>query len=131
MIGKSMRLAALCLFAFLAAPIPVHAQQLIESYVAFLSSADHYNSRGQRLTAVGQIIRQDRANFHRYGIRDRQDEWDSFFGSIENRAIAERMLLNGYIDRDTARYIINNEVAVRVEIYGSGTRGTHINVTAY
>lgn len=126
-----MRLPALCLAAVLALPVPAQAQELLESYVAYLSPQDHYNSRGTRLTAVWQIIRQDRANFHRYGIRDPGDEWDSFFGSMENRAIAERMLANGYIDRNTARYIVNNAATVRVDIYGYGTRGTHIDVTAF
>src|SRR3984957_18842556 len=56
----------------LAACIPTssQAQQLIGSYVALLSEADHFNSNGQRLTSAAAIIRQDRANYHRYGIRD-------------------------------------------------------------
>ena len=55
--------------AFVAAAIstPVRAQTLVESYVAFLSEADHFNSNGQRLTSAAAIIRQDRANFHRFG----------------------------------------------------------------
>ena len=60
-------------------PTVSHAQQLIGSYVALLSEADHFNSKGQRLTSAAAIIRQDRANFHRYGIKDPQDEGDTFF----------------------------------------------------
>ena len=60
-----MRLAALCLSALLALPVPASAQNLLESYVAFLSANDHYNSRGVRLSASWQIIRQDRANLVR------------------------------------------------------------------
>ena len=126
-----MRLAALCLTALLALPGPAATQDLLESYVAFLSANDHYNSRGVRLTASWQIIRQDRANYHRYGERDAQDQWDSFFASMENRAAAERMLRDGYIDAATESYIVNNEALVLVEIFGYGTTGTYIRVTPY
>ena len=94
-------------------------------------SNDHYNSNGTRLTASWQIIRQDRANYHRFGERDAQDEWDSFFASMENRAAAERMLRDGYIDPATESYIVNNEALVLVEIYGYGSTGTYIRVTPY
>jgi len=126
-----MRLAALCLAALLALPVPASAQNLLESYVAFLSANDHYNSRGVRLSASWQIIRQDRANYHRFGERDSQDQWDSFFSSMDNRAAAERMLRDGYIDPSTENYIVNNEALVLVEIYGYGTTGTYIRVTPY
>ncbi len=115
----------------LSLPVAAQAQQLLESYTTFLSSRDHYNSNGVRLTAAWQIIRQDRANYHRFGLRDPGDDWDSFFSSIENRAAAERMLLNGQIDPGTANYIVNNEVSIRVDIYGSGGVGRYISVTAY
>ena len=126
-----MRFAAVCLAALLALPAPAAAQNLLESYVAFLSANDHYNSRGTRLTASWQIIRQDRANYHRFGERDAQDEWDSFFASMENRAAAERMLRDGFIDPATENYIVNNEALVLVEIFGYGSTGTYIRVTPY
>ncbi len=126
-----MRFAVLLLAALLALPTTVSAQQLLESYTAFLSSRDHYNSNGQRLTQFWQVIRQDRANFHRFGIRDPQDEWDSFFGSMENRARAEQMILKGSTEPGFSSYVVNNEVMIRVDIYGYGSTGTHINVTAY
>src|ERR1700748_1595566 len=51
-------------------PVSAHAQELIESYTALLSEADHFNSGGQRLPSATAIIRQDRANYYRYGVRD-------------------------------------------------------------
>jgi hypothetical protein len=36
------------------APTTSHAQQIIESYVARLSEADHFNSTGQRSLRQGQ-----------------------------------------------------------------------------
>jgi len=90
---------------------------LLETYVAFIGPADHYNSRGARLSEPWQIIRQDRANFHKFGIRDRGDEGDRFFSSIANRNRMERMILNGYIDRNAAWRIVNDNVWIRVEVY--------------
>lgn len=126
-----MKLTALVLSALLALPATGHAQQLLESYVAFLSTNDHYNSKGARLTEPYQIIRQDRANFHRFNERDDGDEWDSFFSSMSNRANAEQMLLNGTISRQLTNKIVNSEVMIRVDIYGSGTTGRSLRVTVY
>lgn len=89
----------------------------LEVYVAYLGTDDHYNSRGARLSEPWQVIRQDRANFHRFGIRDRGDEGDRFFASADNRARMERMILNGYIDPNAGYRIINENVWIRVEVY--------------
>jgi hypothetical protein len=64
-------------------PLSTIAQQLIGSYTTLLSDADHFNSRGQRLTTAAAIIRQNRANFHRFGIRSPEDQDDPFFGTSE------------------------------------------------
>ena len=44
-------------------------------YNARLSARDHYNSNGERLRTVAAILRQDRANFHRFNRRDRRVEF--------------------------------------------------------
>ena len=75
----------------------------IESYTARLSPRDHYNSNGVRLTSAAAIIRQDRANFYVYGMRDSEDEPDSFFSDKSNRARLEQMLENGRATRDDQR----------------------------
>lgn len=104
--------------AWLAGGQAAQAQgRLLEEYVAFLGEADHFNSNGQRLTAPWQVLRQDRANFHRFGIRDDGDEDDRFFASAANRARMERMILNGHIEPSAGRRIVNGLVWVRVEIY--------------
>jgi len=61
------------------------AQEVVGAYVAYIGRDDLYNSNGDRITRLWKILRQDRANFHRYRIAQRGDEWDQFFGSIENR----------------------------------------------
>lgn len=115
----------------LATVAQAQAEDLLEVYIAELGPDDHYNSKGQRLTHAWQIIRQDRANFHRYGIRDALDEGDSFFASIKNRAAAERMLRDGTISRGLSRRIVNETVVVRVEIWGHGSTGTALRVYVY
>ena len=116
--------------AFVAAAIstPVSAQTLVESYVAFLSEADHFNSNGQRLTSAAAIIRQDRANFHRFGRGDPGDEGDRFFASIDNRAAMERMLERGRTTPGAISTIVNRTPRIRVDIYRDAD-GHFIRVT--
>lgn len=122
-------LAAICFASPAAAQSSItKGMRVIETYYAFLSSNDHYNSNGARLMAPWQIIRQDRANFHRFGTGDDDDEWDSFFSSAANRNRMESMLANGVISKSAARDIVNNEVWVRVDILGKGSRATAVQV---
>ena len=121
---------AIVLAAILAigAPPSAQAQQLIGSYVALLSEADHFNSSGQRLTSAAAVIRQDRANFHRFGIKDPQDEGDAFFADEGNRAALEQMLERGRPEPGVIARIVNGTPLIRVEIY-RGASGPFIKVT--
>ena len=93
------------------------AQDSGTSYCAFLSETDHYNSKGVRLTTAGQVLRQDRANFHRFGLRDDWDDNDTLFMSAENRALLEQKATKELISEDLWTYIVNNEVYVCVDAY--------------
>ena len=117
---------SICVTALVATPS--RAQELIDSYVAFLSEADHFNSNGQRLTSAAAIIRQDRANFHRFGIRDPQDRDDRFFADEGNRAALERMLENGNAEPGVISRIVDGTVLIHVDIY-RGPSGPFIRVT--
>ena len=120
---------ALAFTALLAAATPVRADELIESYNAFLSRADHYNSYGTRLTSAAAIIRQDRANFHKFGIQDPGDESDNYFDNVNNRAILERLLNDGTSEPAVLRTIINREVSIHVSVYRSEHGGDYVIVT--
>lgn len=109
--------------------IPAAAQDIVGSYVAYIGRDDLYNSSGERLTEPWQVLRQDRANFHRFGISQRGDESDSFFGTLENRAIMEQMVMNGSIDSNAARNLVQGGSTVFVRIYGKGSRGDYVRVT--
>ena len=68
---------------------------VLESYTAYIGKNDLYNYCGERLTQPWQVIRQDRTNYHAFGIRDRGDEGDDFFSDVNNRERLERMVANG------------------------------------
>ena len=104
---------------------PAH---LIESYRAFIGRDDVRNSNGERLDQPWQVIRQDRANYHLYHVRDPGDEGDSFFASKTNRANLEQMLAHGSITGDAARALVDGNVNIQVDIYGHGNVGEYVDV---
>lgn len=110
---------------------PVAAQEVVGGYAAWIGVDDLYNSEGARLNQPWQILRQDRANYHRFGIWQDGDEWDPFFDDANNRAAMEQMILNGYIDPRAARAILNGNVMVYVTIYGRGGHGDYVEVEVY
>lgn len=89
----------------------------IDVYVAKLGVQDHFNSRGKRLKSAAAIIRQDRANYHKFGKRDAIDEGDSFFNNKKNRGILESMLNNGFISPATKKKILDDTPTIMVYIY--------------
>lgn len=121
--------AALAVSAVFCGPMMANAQDLIGAYTAVIGDADLFNSKGARLTQPWQVLRQDRANFHRYGISQPGDEFDPFFGSIQNRKAMEQMVMNGSIDPRAARILVEGGAVVFVRIFGSGDTGTSVTVT--
>ncbi len=61
-------------------------EQVLATYGAELGPEDYFNSSGTRLTSINAIIAQDRANFHRFGIRHEFDRTDPIFGDKAARA---------------------------------------------
>lgn len=115
-----MRRAALALALLMATPAA--AQDLIASYTAYIGQADLYNSNGQRLREPWQILRQDRANFHRFGIRQFADEYDPVFASMQARAQMESLLQQGTITPQARRAILRGDLIVHVQVWGWGNR---------
>jgi hypothetical protein len=83
---------------------------------------------GNGLTSAAAIIRQDRANVHRYGKRDLDDENDTFFADEGNRAVLEQMLDRGRADPGVLSRIVNGTPRLRVDIY-RGVDGPFVRVT--
>lgn len=128
--SRSIATRIVCLSSIFLAGLfsDVRAQQLIGDYRAYISQNDIFNSSGARLTKPWEVIRQDRANYHRFGVKDQGDQFDSFFSSEENRAIAERLISRGSIDPIAANRIIAGNVTIRVQIFGRPGVGEHLQV---
>src|SRR6187551_802302 len=71
------------------------ADEYLGSYVARISEQDHQASDGYPLDTAAQMVRQDRANFHKFHNADSDDENDIWFRSNDQRARLERMLGQG------------------------------------
>jgi hypothetical protein len=112
--------------AAIALALPAAAQdRLLGSYVARLSDNDHYASDGYKLDTAAQVVRQDRANWHRFNRGDDEDEDDPWFGSADARARFERMLnKSGAMTQATRRYILNGEPVVQVDVYRNSVQVT-------
>ena len=99
------------------------ADQLLESYTARLSSQDHFSSSGARLTSAAAVIRQDRANFHKFSRQDSEDEGDQYFASARNREVLEAMLERGSSRRSALNAIVNGTPLVQVSIFRDDRTG--------
>jgi hypothetical protein len=122
-------LSALALAAGLGAS-GAAAQEVVASYAAYIGAADLVNSNGQRLSTPAQVLRQDRANYHRFGIAQAGDEWDPLFSAVDNRAAMEAMVSAGGVDPAAAQILANGGGMVVVQILGSGGVGTAVQVSA-
>jgi hypothetical protein len=109
--------AALGLAGFATAQ-PAFAQgQPIDGYCAQISDNDKYASDGYPLSDAGSILRQDRANWHRFGTPDADDYGDNTFGSTSARERIPSMFDNGNIEPGLARQIVRGYPYICVDIY--------------
>lgn len=127
MFGKHSMAAAL-LLPLLIGVAPARADELVDGYSAYIGKDDLYNSNGERLREPWQIIRQDRANYYKFGIRQRGDEPDSFFASVDNRAKAERMIRAGTMTRDARRLLLQGDCMINVKVYHD-REGDYLEIT--
>lgn len=99
------------------------ADQLLGTYIARISDNDHFASDGYRLDTAAQMVRQDRANWHKFGRGDREDQDDPWFASTASRAKFERMLSKGgAINQATRRAIAGGDPVIEVEVYRNSVR---------
>lgn len=123
-----IRILLAAVIAALTIALPAAAQDgFLGSYVARLSDNDHFASDGYRLDTAAQVVRQDRANWHRFGEGDYEDEDDRWFGTANARARMEQMLnRSGAMTQATRRAIMNGEPLVQVDVYRNSVRVTII-----
>src|ERR1700761_2791746 len=101
---KSLMAANVALLAAL--PGLAWAEQPIETYQARLSNADHFSSAGTRLNGVAEVIRQDRANFYKFDLRDPEDQPDTLFKNEDNRLRLEDLIAHGNLSPDARDAIL-------------------------
>ena len=101
------------------------ADEFLGSYVARISDEDHFASDGYRLESAAQMVRQDRANYHKFHRRDRDDERDRWFRGNDDRARLERMLQRpGAMSGGTKNAIVRGEPLIQVDVYRRSVRVT-------
>ena len=100
-----------------------HADDMLGSYVARISDRDHQASDGYALESAAQMVRQDRANWHKFHRRDSDDEGDGWFRTNDQRADLQRMLQrSGAMSSSTKRAIVNGEPLIQVDVYENSVR---------
>jgi hypothetical protein len=97
-----------------------HSQAaLVDSYCTQISEKDKAASDGFRLTDAASIIRQDRANYHRFDRRDADDEGDTVFASAAARQSIPAMLKSGHIEPSIVDEIVQGTPRICVDVYGA------------
>ncbi|MBO6718969.1 MAG: hypothetical protein JJ913_13510 [Rhizobiaceae bacterium] len=101
------------------------ADDYLGSYVARLSEDDHYASDGYPLDTAAQVVRQDRANVHRFGVIDRDDDADPWFAQAAARTELERLLNQpGAMNAATREIVFQGTPLVKVDVYRNSVRVT-------
>ncbi|WP_224546954.1 hypothetical protein [Mesorhizobium sp. CA16] len=121
-VSKAMSVAAL-LAATTLGTGTARADDMLGSYTARISDRDHRASDGYPLGSAAQMVRQDRANWHKFHRRDSDDQGDVWFRSDGSRADLQRMLeRGGAMSSSTRRAIVNGEPLIEVDVYSDGVR---------
>ena len=94
---------------------PQEASEILARYSARLSARDHVTNTGAPLHRAVDVLAQDRANYHRFRLRDAEDETDAYFVNAERRRSIETILdpLGGQERQD----IVSGEPLVRCVLY--------------
>ena len=93
------------------------------SYQARISDNDKKNSSGASLnngankSTVAAFIRQDRANYHQFNLRDPEDQSDCNFSTKENRAKIDSLIKNSNIDQAVINQITSDNPIIKVDVF--------------
>ncbi|WP_069301010.1 hypothetical protein [Neptunicoccus sediminis] len=116
----------------LAMPQVAAAEPFLAAYYANIARVDFYNSRGVPLRDVGAVVQQDRANFHRFGVRQSGDEYDPYFGDRAMRARIPELVRAGGVDRYLKQLLGRGwqgyDQVWLIQICGTPGRVTHLRI---
>ena len=134
MVGRNQLLnktfASLITASLMLLTTPVFAEDVIAEYLTWLDVKDTVNSKGVKLASFGAVLAQDRANYHRFGIRQDLDMSDPVFSDREMRARLPHWYKAG---EPVEAYILQDVMNGRghyvfVRVMGTNGRITHVNV---
>lgn len=111
-------------FGALASPLHAADWNQLAYYLAFIGPEDMRSSSGQPVTTLGGVLQQDRANFHRFGIRHPQDEGDPIFANRASRAQIPQMVAAGGNDRGSLAQMARNGQPFMVNVFVCGYGNT-------
>tara|TARA_R110002020_G_scaffold312273_1_gene527769 strand:- start:33 stop:407 length:375 start_codon:yes stop_codon:yes gene_type:complete len=114
---KAMYLVAVGFAGLVSLAAPALAQGVVDEYCTSISENDKTASDGFELTDAASILRQDRANYHKFHVRDRGDQGDRTFASAGARAKIPAMLDSGDSDASVLRKIVRGTPSVCVWIF--------------
>jgi len=124
---KKLVMTAIAAVMLIAGVTAALADTYLGSYVARIGENDHYASDGYLLDTAAQMVRQDRANFHKFGVYDAEDENDSWFGDYDTRAWLEKALnRKSAMNNATRKAIVNGFPLVQVDVYQNSVKVTII-----
>ncbi|MGX8009264.1 hypothetical protein ACVDG8_009730 [Mesorhizobium sp. ORM8.1] len=119
-VSKAIAVAGLLLATSLGT---ARADDMLGSYTARISDRDHRASDGYPLGSAAQMVRQDRANYHKFHRRDGDDQGDPWFRTDGSRADLQRMLeRGGAMSGATRNAIVNGEPLIEVDVYPDSVR---------
>ena len=121
--NRFFRIVSVGVLTMLVAATAAAADEYLGTYVARISEQDHQASDGYPLDTAAQMVRQDRANWHKFGNGDSEDQDDPWFTSNGQRARLEKLLgQGGAMSSATRRAILNGEPLIEVEVYRNSVR---------
>jgi len=85
------------------------------TYTCTIASDDRRNSSGAWLGSLGDILAQDRANVHRYGVRQKGDEVDNFFTTPARRQMLQSLRI--VCDDQTKASILKQNCRIFVKVF--------------
>lgn len=124
-IGIAPAIPALVAGVLFSGPTALAEEIYIGGYMALLGPEDRVNSRGVALQNAAAIVRQDRANYHKFGIRHAKDQPDPWFDAPAARQAMQPLLV---ITPGTAEIITRQDAFVAVSVFARNGKITAIKV---
>lgn len=122
-----LKTAAVALGMALASHAAV-AQEQIGVFTVFIGKSDLTNDKGTTLSEPWKALRQDRTNFHRFGVSQPGDQWDPYFSSSQSRKSLQTLIARGSVGSKAAKRLKNGGI-ILVSVFGQGNTPSAIKIS--